>query len=52
MSLPENVELKTETTSFLDQSEKQLFINNEWVAAQSGESFPSITPATGETLAT
>lgn len=29
----------------------QLYINNEWVKAKSGETFPSIDPATGRVLA-
>jgi acyl-CoA reductase-like NAD-dependent aldehyde dehydrogenase len=39
------------TLSFLERSPKQLFINNEWVAAQSGQSFETLNPATGQPLA-
>ena len=28
----------------------QLFINNQWVDAASGKSFPTINPATGEVI--
>jgi acyl-CoA reductase-like NAD-dependent aldehyde dehydrogenase len=38
------------TLKFLS-SPKQLFINNEWVAAHSGKTFETINPATGEVLA-
>ena len=45
------VDFQKNTLGFLDQDHKKLFINNEWVAAQSGESFSSYNPATGEILA-
>jgi aldehyde dehydrogenase (NAD+)/phenylacetaldehyde dehydrogenase len=45
------VELQKTTLAFLDDGPKKLFINNEWVAAKSGESFSSLNPATGELLA-
>ena len=28
----------------------QLFINNEWVAAKSGKTFPTLNPCTGEKI--
>lgn len=46
-----DVKLQKATLDFLDEGPKKLFINNEWVAAKSGESFSSLNPATGEVLA-
>ncbi|MGH2581516.1 MAG: aldehyde dehydrogenase family protein [Anaerolineales bacterium] len=39
------------TLNFLSPSPKKLFINNEWVAAQSGKTFETLNPATGQPLA-
>lgn len=39
------------TLTFLEKSPKQLFINNEWVAAHSGKTFETLNPATGQPLA-
>jgi aldehyde dehydrogenase (NAD+) len=36
---------------FLDGQPKRLFINNEWVAARSGETFECINPSTGLPIA-
>ncbi|MQC26573.1 MAG: aldehyde dehydrogenase family protein [Chloroflexi bacterium] len=44
-------ELKDSTRAFLDSGPKQLFINNGWVAPQSGEYFASLNPASGKPLA-
>ncbi|MGE5221477.1 MAG: aldehyde dehydrogenase family protein, partial [Omnitrophica WOR_2 bacterium] len=49
LTLPAEVSLQQGTLAFL-QGPKKLLINNEWVDASSGETFPSINPATGETL--
>src|SRR5690348_920288 len=32
-------------------TDTKLFINGEWVAAQSGETFPTFAPSTGEKIA-
>jgi phenylacetaldehyde dehydrogenase len=37
--------------AFLNRTDKQLLIDGEWVAPQTGESMPSIDPATGAELA-
>lgn len=39
------------TLKFLEDSPKKLFINNEWVAPQSGETFATRNPANGAVLA-
>ncbi|MEX1246926.1 MAG: aldehyde dehydrogenase family protein, partial [Anaerolineales bacterium] len=39
------------TLKFLENSPKQLFINNEWVKPQSGKTFETLNPATGQVLA-
>jgi acyl-CoA reductase-like NAD-dependent aldehyde dehydrogenase len=39
------------TITFLNDSPKHLFINNEWVKAASGQTFATVNPATGEVLA-
>jgi phenylacetaldehyde dehydrogenase len=43
-------ELESRTASFLSQAHK-LFINNEWVEAESGKSIDVINPATGKVIA-
>lgn len=50
MNLPPDVTLKPETLAFLQESAPALFIANQWVAAASGETFPTVNPATGELL--
>lgn len=42
---------QTSTFRFLENSPKQLFINNEWVKPHSGKTFQTINPATGQALA-
>jgi aldehyde dehydrogenase (NAD+) len=37
--------------AFLESGPKKMLIDGKWVAAASGKTFPSINPATGETLA-
>ncbi|HEU0217371.1 MAG TPA: aldehyde dehydrogenase family protein [Stellaceae bacterium] len=37
--------------AFLEHGPKKMLIDGKWVAAASGKTFPSINPATGETLA-
>lgn len=39
------------TLKFLGSGPKQLFINNQWVSPQSGETFETRNPATGQVLA-
>ena len=39
------------TIDFLNDSPKQLFINNEWVKPASGQTFETLNPATGQVLA-
>lgn len=39
------------TVRFLENSPKQLFINNEWVKPHSGKTFQTLNPATGQALA-
>jgi acyl-CoA reductase-like NAD-dependent aldehyde dehydrogenase len=51
LTLPPEVKLSEATGAFLSGSSKKLFINNEWVPAQSGKTIPTKNPATGETLA-
>jgi phenylacetaldehyde dehydrogenase len=43
-------ELESRTASFLSKAHK-LFINNEWVEAESGKSIDVINPATGKVIA-
>jgi acyl-CoA reductase-like NAD-dependent aldehyde dehydrogenase len=50
LKLPD-VKLQPGTLEFLEKHPKTLFINNEWVAAQSGETFETRDPANGEVLA-
>jgi len=38
------------TVSFLKSKEKKNLINNEWVKSKSGQTIPTIDPASGETL--
>jgi len=47
----ESVAISPETQAFLDRQHK-LFINGQWVDAQSGETFPVIDPATEAQIAT
>ncbi len=49
-NLPE-YNFQTSTLEFLKDSPKQLFINNEWVKPQSGQTFETLNPATGMPLA-
>lgn len=49
LTLPAEVSLQPGTMAFLE-SPKKLLINNEWVDATGGKTFPAINPATGETL--
>ncbi|MCW5876697.1 MAG: aldehyde dehydrogenase family protein [Anaerolineales bacterium] len=49
-ALPE-YDFQPATLKVLEDSPKKLFINNEWVAAQSGETFETLNPATGAPLA-
>jgi acyl-CoA reductase-like NAD-dependent aldehyde dehydrogenase len=51
LSLPPDVTLQPATLAFLDGSPKKLFIGGEWVEAMDGQSFETINPASGETLA-
>lgn len=44
-------QLKMDTAKFLGGGAKKLFINNEWLDAQSGETFKTYNPANGEVLA-
>ncbi|ALA52838.1 aldehyde dehydrogenase family protein [Shouchella clausii] len=43
--------LKTRLVSFLNGGSKKLLINGEWVDAVSGQTFETMNPATGDTLA-
>jgi acyl-CoA reductase-like NAD-dependent aldehyde dehydrogenase len=43
--------LQPATQQFLQSSPKQLYLGGEWVAASGNETFASVNPATGETLA-
>lgn len=49
-NLPE-YNFQVSTIRFLENSPKQLFINNEWVNAHSGKTFQTLNPATGQVLA-
>ena len=44
------VSLQPGTVAFLQRSPHKLFINNEWTAPSSGETFLTINPATGQPL--
>ncbi len=44
------VALQSSTVAFLQRSPHQLFINNEWTPAASGETFLTLNPATGQPL--
>jgi acyl-CoA reductase-like NAD-dependent aldehyde dehydrogenase len=46
-----NYKFQPATLKFLEDSPKKLFINNEWVAAHSGETFATRNPANGAVLA-
>lgn len=46
-----NYNFQPSTIKFLEDSPKQLFINNEWVKPQSGKYFETLNPATGQPLA-
>lgn len=47
--LPE-YNFQVSTLRFLENSPKQLFINNEWIKPHSGKSFQTLNPATGQVL--
>jgi acyl-CoA reductase-like NAD-dependent aldehyde dehydrogenase len=49
-AIPENVELQPGTLAFLQDGPKKLFIDNEWVPAADGSTFPTINPANGRVL--
>ncbi len=49
-NLPE-YNFQVSTIRFMENSPKQLFINNEWVKAHSGKTFQTLNPATGQLLA-
>lgn len=49
--VPEGVELKPGTRSFLDGNPKQLLINGEWLPASDGRTFTTKNPANGQKLA-
>ncbi len=51
LTLPPEVNLQGSTQEFLNQGPKRLLIGNEWVPAASGETFETVNPATGQTLA-
>ena len=42
--------LRAETRAFLSAGPKRLLIGGEWVPAASGETFPTLNPATGQPL--
>ena len=48
--LPE-YNFQVSTIRFLENSPKQLFINNEWINAHSRKTFQTLNPATGQVLA-
>ena len=48
--LPE-FNFQVSTIRFLENSPKQLFINNEWIKPHSGKNFETLNPATGQILA-
>ncbi len=50
LKLPD-VQLQPGTLEFLEKHPKSVFINNEWVKAQSGQTFETHNPATGDVLA-
>ncbi len=49
-SLPAQITLQTNTTAFLTSGPKKLLIGGEWLPAQANSTFPTLNPATGETL--
>lgn len=51
LNITVDVTLQESTLTFLNSGTKQLFINNQWVPARSGETFASLNPANGEELA-
>lgn len=51
ISLPD-VNLQANTVAFLQREQQKMLINNEWVAAVSGDTFTTVDPATGKQLAT
>jgi len=51
LALPPDMSLQEGTLDFLSSDPKMLLINGEWKEAASGETFPTINPATGEVLA-
>ncbi len=50
VTLPD-VEISEPTRAFLEPTPKKLFIDNEWVEPESGETFHTVNPATGKPLA-
>ena len=50
LSIPKDVRLQKVTYDFI-QSEQKMWIGGEQVSAQSGQTFPTLNPATGEKLA-
>lgn len=50
VTLPD-VELQAKTLEFLQSGPKKLLIGGEWVDSASGETFETLNPATGQTLA-
>ncbi len=50
IALPE-VELSDPTRAFLERTPKRLLIGNQWVEPQSGKTFCTFNPATGQPLA-
>lgn len=49
-AVPEEITLQQSVVEFLGTSPKKLLINGRWVEAISGETFPTVNPATGEEL--
>ena len=45
-----SVQLATGSTYLLDDEPKRLLIGGEWIPAQSGKTFDSINPSTGEVI--
>ena len=50
-TVPAEHQLLASTQSFLQGSPKKLLIGGEWVTAAGGQTFATLNPATGETLA-
>jgi acyl-CoA reductase-like NAD-dependent aldehyde dehydrogenase len=51
VTLPPETTLDPRTLAFIETGPKKLFINGRWEEALSGETFPTVNPANGETLA-